>query len=917
TRRPAEAATPAQSSVGPTNPSTSWTGQLYPIGADVVTTVTPSGCPPAAQDPLNLVCDHFMLTVNVDPSYWDSHFGGVDIVIRWTSAGNDFDLYVYDASGNIVGKSTSGDTTFERVFVLEASGTYEVRVVPWLVIASDYSGSATFVSQEGGPTPNPPRQTGGLIFGPATVVDAQRTEGEPINHIDKDGNYWESGPWGTSTQQSFIHRSTDGGDQFNIVSPIGLRADVPPGGGDTDVVTDDQGHAYFVDLEGLVNLSTAVSNDGGNTWRKNALSVQSTVDDRQWFAMDNGPTAAAGDNTVFLAFRQVPLGSFIYSSPGSTGATDPVGGLVYQNSSANLADPVSDGAPCGQLRFDPVHRNLYYPCAQGDHVEITVGHVAPGQRTGIVYTNVQAPASPGGGPVGDLFPSVATDQAGNLYAVWIDETNHNVYYAASTDQGQTWNPAVQVNGNDANSNVFPWVQGGDDGRLVVAWYGSPSYLDSDFMPSWYNDRPPATEHKWFGYVALITNATGSAPSFAQQRFTEKPMHYGQICNEGLFCTTTDGDRTMADFFTVTLDRDGSLRIVYNDTTSQHHGAHLFEARQLAGPTASGSTISQPVPTNPMPDSTGDAQWPHYAPVSGPGPNLPQFDFTRLTLSQPEATTLRVEMTLNSLASLLPPAGKTSGFWITRFQALSVGDGGEEAYRIFYVGAVSVAGGQPAFFAGSGTSAQDAVPGTGCTTTTSENCKIVQYPPEVPATGRLDGNTITIDVPLEGGLGANRPIFGDTLFNVTAFSGGRDNASTDIYADVDATRAFDFQLSSVTLPPPKEPGRHVNGGGAISGRETSDAPFVLSAFENLSGKVSYRDAGAGVDFRSTRITSVTFNDAEQRSQIRGTGVNNDHQVDFTIEAVDNGEPGTVDHFSISLSDGYNNNGPPTRGNVQID
>src|SRR4029077_6063659 len=55
------------------------------------------------------------------------------------------------------------------------------------------------------PSPlNPTRTTGNLVFAPATLIDTQRTEGEPINHIDKDGNYWESGPWGFSTEQSFI-----------------------------------------------------------------------------------------------------------------------------------------------------------------------------------------------------------------------------------------------------------------------------------------------------------------------------------------------------------------------------------------------------------------------------------------------------------------------------------------------------------------------------------------------------------------------------------------------------------------------------------------------------------------------------------------------------------------------------------------
>ncbi len=71
---------------------------------------------------------------------------------------------------------------------------------------------------------------GNLTFSPATVVDPQRTEGEPLNFWDTAGNYWESGPWGTTTQNSFVHRSTDGGLEFHVDSPNGLRPDPGPGG---------------------------------------------------------------------------------------------------------------------------------------------------------------------------------------------------------------------------------------------------------------------------------------------------------------------------------------------------------------------------------------------------------------------------------------------------------------------------------------------------------------------------------------------------------------------------------------------------------------------------------------------------------------------------------------------------------------
>ena len=912
------AATPPSGSIGPTPGSTtSWTGGPY-----VVPQPVPDTCPPPSP-----LCDHFSLTVNVPASYWETHTGGADVEITWASADDDFDLYVYDNSGNIVGQSAAGGTTSERVFLEGANigqSPYEVRVVPFLTAVATYNGSATFVSQDGGPAPNPPRTTGGLAFAPpTTIVDAQRTEGEPLNYIDPDGNYWDSGPYGFSTGQSWVHRSTDGGDQFNIVSFVGLRPNAPPGGGDTDLVVDDQGAAYFVDLEGLAELSCAVSTDDGNNWTTNQACVLDTVVDRQWFAVDNGPTSGSSDNTVFLAYRQTPRGSFIYSTPG---AGNPGGGVVYVNSSADPVNPVSIGAPCGQMRFDPVRRNLYYPCIAGDHVEITVGHVNPGQRTGIVYTNVQAPTSPGGGPIGDVFTSVATDAAGNLYAVWIDETDHNVYYAASTNAGQTWGPVHQINGNDANSNEFMWAQGGAAGTLAVAWLGNSSHLDSDFMPSWYNNRQAAAQFKWFGYASLIRNAAASSPSFVQTKFTDQPSHYGQICNQGLFCTVSMGDRTMADFFSLYLDRDGAMRIVFNDTTSQHHGAHVFEARQVAGPSAFGGTISKQVPRNPVTDPNDDAQSPHYSPT-GTGANQPHLDFTKLELSKPNPATLRVKMTLAAPSPMgAVPLGETSNVWMTRFQALSVGDEGEESYRIFYVGAESAGGLAPlTFFAGSGRSAIDAVPGNGCTTTTSENCKILQYPNEAAATGSVSGNVITIDVPVQGGFGPNRPILGNTLHNVTALSAGRGNLGleiADIYADVDATKSFDFALTGGGGPPPPPPpppppgggGCKVTGGGSIPTGPTTQARFSLNPHESLKGKVKYDDDGAAADFRSTRLTEVTC--GSNSATVRGEGVNNGHTVTFTVEVIDNGEPGSSDVFGISLSDTYTRSGTLANGNIQV-
>jgi hypothetical protein len=498
-------------------------------------------------------------------------------------------------------------------------------------------------------------------------------------------------------------------------------------------------------------------------------------------AVDNGASASAADNTVFLTLRQIPAGSSIYSTPGSTGASDPAGGLVYVPASGTPL-PVSSGSPCGQLKFDPVKRNLYLPCGQADRVTIAVAHVNPGQRTNLSFHSVTTPQSPAGDDVSEIFPWLTTDPAGNIYVVWIaggNGGNNQVYYTASTDEGKSWTTPTQVNSPPSNSNTFPEATAPATGRLVVSWLGQSSTVDSDAMPSWFNDKQGATAFPWFGYVATITGANGLTPTIAQQPFTSKPMHYGQICNSGTTCIASNGDRTMADYFDVNFDKTGALRFVYNDTTSQYHAAHLFEIRQLG---------SGKAPSAPMADPAGDAQWPHYAPT-GAGPNQPQLDVTSVDVSRTK-TGLQFTMSVSNLSSRSAPPGKTNAVWLTRFTAKSLGTFGEESYRIFYVGAESQLGGPLSYFIGSG-EADTTTPGNGCLSTTPGSCKVVFYPAEGTATGTVSINKITITVPYTA-WGSKRPLTADkTLFSVTGLTFGR-NATNDLYADVDASHAFDLK-----------------------------------------------------------------------------------------------------------------------------
>jgi hypothetical protein len=731
-------------------------------------------------------------------------------IVAGTIPANDVVLKLYH-NGILLIQQDTGTSPEPIHYALPAGadldpGAYSTVVCPFngeaAISPADYAGLVTVselplppIAPPGSITnpvtvvPIPKFEPWSARFTPATVVDPQRTEGEPLVKIDADGNIWESGPWGFSTNMSFIHRSTNDGKKFHLVSTIGTRPDEPPGGGDTDVVVDDQGHVYFTDLEGpLTEIGASVSNDNGHTWRKNPAAVQQAVVDRQWYAVDNGASSGAFDNTIFLGFHTTALGTFIYSSPGSQGPNDPTGGLFWQNS-ASLPGPLqalAGDAICAQLRFDKVKRNLYYACNEGDHVRVTVGHVAVGQRMGISYASYNGPRTPGGADVLNLFPALATDAVGHVYIAWIDETNFALYYAFSTNEGRSWSAPVRTNSGGAVTNEFDWAQAGSAGTLALAWYATDKAVPggSDNMPSSLDNLGEATKYPWFGYAALITRADTARPKIAQTRFTSKPMHYGAICNAGTTCVTDPtADRQMADFFGFDVGRDGALRIVFNDTTNEFDGAGLYFTKQISGPGAFGANLSGRAATNPVTAPTGDANWPHYA-RGGAGASLAQLDLTGLRVSNPDPTTLRIKMTVKDLTQLLPPAGKTSSVWLTRFQALAPRPGGpEDIYRIFYVYMESVAGLAPSFFAGTAT----------CQTTTPTNCKILQYRGEKPAAGKVEGNVITIDVGLNTGFGV--PIDGKTLHSVTAFTLGRSNSVDDLYFDVDATEAFDYLLDS--------------------------------------------------------------------------------------------------------------------------
>jgi hypothetical protein len=104
-------------------------------------------------------------------------------------------------------------------------------------------------------------------------------------------------------------------------------------------------------------------------------------------------------------------------------------------------------------------------------------------------------------------------------------------------------------------------------------------------------------------------------------------------------------------------------------------------------------------------------------------------------------------------------------------------------------------------------------------------------------------------------------------------------------------------------------READGNGDEPGRNggTAYMDFHEDDCNQQPEKEEYSDLGSGIDFHSTQVTAVAYDDVAHAVTIVGLGTNNTFlPVAFTIIAVDSTAvpPGK---FSITLSNGYTNSG----------
>ncbi len=136
----------------------------------------------------------------------------------------------------------------------------------------------------------------------------------------------------------------------------------------------------------------------------------------------------------------------------------------------------------------------------------------------------------------NMWPGLAIDAAGRLYAAWSDR--RRVLLSSSTDGGTIWSPArriAAVTAIGARASVLPSITAGAAGHVALAWYGADT---------WDSLSPRA---RWRVYAA--TSSDGGA-AFSATVVTDV-VHQGPICTKGDACP--DLQRQLLDNLGLALD----------------------------------------------------------------------------------------------------------------------------------------------------------------------------------------------------------------------------------------------------------------------------------------------------------------------------------------------------------------------------
>ena len=526
----ADASTPSSGTVSDTSTTTTWSGGPFAV-PNVTAQVngTPDCTAPDS-------CDDFALHVSTPAGYGADH--DLHIKVSWPNSAADFDVYVLDQAGNVVGTAASSADP-EQVTLPPTSGDYTVRVVPFAPLGQSYSATASLDPKPANPSPGTDTPPGFTNYtAPSSFTDANNA-GEPSI-----GTNWKTGATlyqaYTSTFKATFDSTTPATAHWSDVSAN--AANGCPQGSTTSLdpilFTDHQtGRTFESQLSGVDSLTCYTDNDGGSWFPSQGGGIPSGVDHQ---TIGGGPFSANGIGK--LPTSTYPDAVYYCSQDIATAfcAVSRDGGTTF-----GPGVPTYDLTQCGGLH---------------GHVKVAPDGTAylPNKgcgATAAVVTSTDNGASwtvhnvPGSSP-SDADPSVGIGANGTVYFGYVG-SDGKPGVAVSHDQGKTWTYQQTVGTEfGINNAVFPAMVAGDDDRAALAFIGTPT--DGNYQAAGF----PGV---WHLYVA--TTYDGGKTWQTTDATPTDPVQRGSICTGG---TTCGANRNLLDFIDETIDSHGRIEVAYAD-----------------------------------------------------------------------------------------------------------------------------------------------------------------------------------------------------------------------------------------------------------------------------------------------------------------------------------------------------------------
>lgn len=490
-------------------------------------------------------CDDYALNVNV-PSGTNTS-AQIKIQFAWDQSINattDFDLWVYDAGGNVIASNVSGVSP-AVVTIPAVSGAYTVRADPWNPGGETYTGTISLVPLSSGGTPS---DAATVYTGTAprfqnySLPKTQwgNNEGEPSIGAD-----WKTGKVmflsGLQTLQVGFDNSTSPAVATwkDVSSPITSTLSLDP-----ILVTDHQtGRTFASQLTGQDSLTAFTDNDGASWTPSQGGGIPSGVDHQTIgvgpysSSLPNPNTGATGFNQAVYYCSQDIAASFCARSDN--------GGLTF-----GAGVPTWNLTQCvgihGHVKVAP-DGTVYVPIRQcGSHQAVAVS-----TDDGTTWTVRPIPDSTAA--VGN-DPSVGIGSDGTIYVGYQGGDGH-ARIAVSHDRGVTWSRSVDVGTQvGVQNSVFPAVVAGDGNRAAFAFLGSTT--GGNFQSQ------PGFNGVWYLYIA--TTYDGGNSWVTVNATPNDPVQRGSICISGTTCSNTPNDRNLLDFIDATIDSTGHVLVGYAD-----------------------------------------------------------------------------------------------------------------------------------------------------------------------------------------------------------------------------------------------------------------------------------------------------------------------------------------------------------------